>query len=690
MLNGFDIKRHEAEERLFSQKVLDIPKTPVPIRFKGLEEYKKNYLYYAMTAAMEITQSGRLWSCWIGGEDGPEAFLVATYSDDKGETWQDIQFVIDPHSDELPFSMNTHVAGLWCDPKGRLWLFYQQSFGMWDGAGANFAMVCENPDEENPRWNEPYLVTPGASVKKPIVLSNGEWLMPVSIWERWHITPPLQDCHHEYDSIRGANVFVSCDEGKTWEYRGGVIFEDSSFNEHSLAELSNGDIMMISRCHSAIKKSYSRDGGRTWTPEEEYFKHVNSMASIRKLASGNLLLVKHGVSIDTVTETRTQLTAFISKDDGKTWLGGLLLDGRENVSYPSIAQGADGAIYVQYDYQRKPKAEILFAKFTEEDVLAGKLINASSKLQNIIKDINGINGVKNTVFDGFCVFDEGDGSKENPYVIANAAHYKYLSKCAYSGENFNGKYFIQKSDIDFDGENITPVYQFGGNYNGNNFYMKNFRIEAPYLSYRGLFCRVSGGCIKNIRVSEALIKGKTKIAAIAGSIDTANGKNTVIENCIIEETVQIIGYLKTAGIVGSAVGNVDVKNCANKASLLIPRTSSDIGKSSFVGGIAGFCDGNIQIENCQNHGKITVKNTVAARMGGIAAGEKLKLIKNCKNYGDIYLDTATEESFIGGICAKCEEAVEIIDCENTGAIKSGSPNRVWADNIINKTSEKND
>jgi hypothetical protein len=53
---------------------------------------------------------------------------------------------------------------------------------------------------------------------------------------------------------------------------------------------------------------------------------------------------------------RKELTAFLTTDEGKTWSGGLLLDERNNVSYPDIAQAPNGDIYVHYDTVRPHSA----------------------------------------------------------------------------------------------------------------------------------------------------------------------------------------------------------------------------------------------------------------------------------------------------------------------------------------------
>jgi hypothetical protein len=51
-----------------------------------------------------------------------------------------------------------------------------------------------------------------------------------------------------------------------------------------------------------------------------------------------------------------------------------MLDERKGVSYPDGFQAPDGTIYISYDRNRATDGEILLARFTEEDILANKLV----------------------------------------------------------------------------------------------------------------------------------------------------------------------------------------------------------------------------------------------------------------------------------------------------------------------------
>lgn len=101
--------------------------------------------------------------------------------------------------------------------------------------------------------------------------------------------------------------------------------------------------------------------------------------------SGSLLFVKHGPLDQRVK--REQLTAFVSDDDGQTWLGGLMLDERDDVTYPDGVQAQDGTIYIVYDYQRTPLGEVLMATFTEEDIRAGKAVTDKTRFREVISSL---------------------------------------------------------------------------------------------------------------------------------------------------------------------------------------------------------------------------------------------------------------------------------------------------------------
>lgn len=366
------------------RRVADLALIPPTMNTSPLPRYDYDRLDYGMTIGIERTTKGRLWACWVAGGDSPKAFFVLATSDDEGETWSKPRLVVDSHSKNLPMDRSILVGNLWTDPLGRLWLIFDQSMDMFDGRAGVWASLCENPDADKPAWSTPRRIWHGVTLNKPTVLSTGEWMLPISLDQREGFGP-FKGLFKELDPLRGANVFVSKDKGATWQRRGAARFPDPDWHEHMIVERKDKSLWMLARTSKGIMQTTSKDGGRSWeTPTAPSgIRHPNARFHIRRLASGNLLLIKHGEHLDR-HDGRSQLTAWLSEDDGKTWKGGLMLDERKGISYPDGFQAPDGTIYISYDRNRAKDGEILLARFTEKDVLAKKLLGAKSKTKMLI------------------------------------------------------------------------------------------------------------------------------------------------------------------------------------------------------------------------------------------------------------------------------------------------------------------
>ncbi|WP_083421949.1 sialidase family protein [Arsenicibacter rosenii] len=350
---------------------------------KPLPTYDYDQLDFSMNNGIARTPKGRIWSCWVAGGDDDNAFFVLNYSNDNGESWSKPSVVIDPHDTSLEDKRRSVVGNLWTDPQGHLWLLFDQSLTYYDGRSGTWYTRCDNPDSDTPIWSKPVRIWHGCSLNKPNVFSNNTWLVTISLWNRGLITLKYKQQFRELDAFRMANVIVSSDQGKTWIRQGGVLFPGSEYDEHHIIERRDGTLWMTARTINGIWESVSSDKGITWSKPVKYQEHVNSRHFIRRLQSGRILLVRHG-AINELTSLRTKLTAYLSEDDGKSWIGGLLLDDRSVVSYPDGFQSSDGTIYISYDRNRNRDAEILLARFTEEDILLKKFAGQNSKARILI------------------------------------------------------------------------------------------------------------------------------------------------------------------------------------------------------------------------------------------------------------------------------------------------------------------
>src|SRR5690606_36027334 len=111
-------------------------------------------------------------------------------------------------------------------------------------------------------------------------------------------------------------------------------------------------------------------------------------------------------------------------------------------------------------------------------------------------------------------FGGGSGnSASDPYLISTKAHLDSLAiyvNRANSPLTFSGKYFRMDTNINMTGSftpigkvtfqwgNITAIYPFQGNFNGNGHKIKNLTISGD--NYIGLFGYIQNATIENIGI----------------------------------------------------------------------------------------------------------------------------------------------------------------------------------------------
>ena len=353
---------------------------------------------FAMNCGLVQTKGGRLFAFWIVGGDSAAGYLVGIWSDDNGKTWGDVRLVVDPHfpGNRLfccQVERNVVIAEPWVDPDGALRLYVSQLIGHFDGRESLWEFVCRDPDAKELVWEAPRYLYHGSVHNKPIVLKDGSWLLPADF------EAVGRELFPELDPVRGCAAMVSEDRGKTWVRRGFVRPEKTDhYCEHSIVERDDGSLLMYLRTGFGLMSSVSADGARTWSVpvKPKTIDQPIARAACIRLKSGRFLFVKNGFTPMEIVKpqpgeknawwaARSRLTAFLSEDGGETWKGGLRLDPRTYVAYPDAEQLSDGSIVVTYDHERaRPGNELLFARFTEEDVLAGKLVSSGSSLTNVI------------------------------------------------------------------------------------------------------------------------------------------------------------------------------------------------------------------------------------------------------------------------------------------------------------------
>jgi hypothetical protein len=174
-----------------------------------------------------------------------------------------------------------------------------------------------------------------------------------------------------------AFVLYSDDNGATWRKSSDVDARDIDpsdkfgAGEPAVVELKDGRLLMIIRTGlGIIAKSYSRDGGATWSRCAPIKGIVapNAPSSVARLpgqpnesASGDLLLVWNNT-----TTARDPLNCAISRDEGETWRDIRVLDRGGSLCYTSITPVDDRVLLTYYKFPEGLKLQAIPARWFYE------------------------------------------------------------------------------------------------------------------------------------------------------------------------------------------------------------------------------------------------------------------------------------------------------------------------------------
>ncbi|EON79249.1 hypothetical protein ADIS_0254 [Lunatimonas lonarensis] len=212
-------------------------------------------------SSLAVSPKGRLWAVWYAGitpgEDLNNYVVLAT-SGDLGKSWEEV-LVIDPDG---PGPVRAYDPEIWLAPDGKIRVFWAQASartgGTWalvtEGTAAGvWALEIEDPEAPLSVWGEPKRLADGVMMCKPLVLSTGEWVLPVSFWKM---------------EKENARMVVSSDDGQSWHVRGGASVPDDvrAYDEHMIVERKDRSLWMLIRTKYGIGESTSMDRGVTWTP----------------------------------------------------------------------------------------------------------------------------------------------------------------------------------------------------------------------------------------------------------------------------------------------------------------------------------------------------------------------------------------------------------------------------------------
>lgn len=310
-----------------------------------------------------------IYVAWYSGglAPGPGNFVTVSVSVDAGQSWLNDRLIVYPKDK----SKRIFDPGLWRDPSGQVNLFYASTKDslLWDGyGGINRMKIVWNNGKIS--FEEPHRLTNGVMSNKPTMISGVEQvLIPFYI-----DPPPMELSENAEFPDNGAFIYSYSNDSNdsVSPYSHISIPEDLRIHdEPQIVQLDKeNELIALVRTVKGVYFAKSKDYGKTWgevAPFTAAGPTTSSRFYIGKLNSGNHILIMNA------STTRNKMTAFLSKDGGETWPYRLLLDARDNVSYPDLDQTDDGNIHVVFDRDRTGEKEILYVRFKEDDIIQNRL-----------------------------------------------------------------------------------------------------------------------------------------------------------------------------------------------------------------------------------------------------------------------------------------------------------------------------
>ena len=206
------------------------------------------------------------------------------------------------------------------------------------------------------------------------------------------------------------------------------------------------------------------------------------------------------------------------------------------------------------------------------------------------------------------LFDGGDGTVDNPYLISNRNHMRNMMSVVELDKTY---YFEMTNDVDMTGIDWKPLntgepvdrFDIKIHFDGKGHTIRNLHCEisSRYASFFGV---MNGSC-RNVRFENAEVigYGSSCTGIVAGYLGT-NALECLIENVYVSGTVSGI---QQVGGIGGIFAKGTVRNCYADVKVI---------GSSRAGGIVAEPRNAVVVENCFATG--TLYSTGNA--GGIAGG----------------------------------------------------------------------
>jgi len=286
--------------------------------------------------------------------------IIARRSSDNGKTWSPIEMVVD-----FPFGQSASDPSMIVDKiTNEIFLFY--NYMDLDKEKNIFYLHVTKSSDNGKTWSKPEDIT--SQIAKP------EWHTDFKFISsgRGIQTSTGKLLHCMVNLKNGMHLFGSDDHGKTWFF---IDTPLTSADESKVVELADGSWMVNARARKGdgYRKIFvSSDEGKTWeSREEKQLIDPQCNASIIRYTSiedgykKNRLLFSNAK----MKKGRKNMSVRVSYDEGKTWTEGktIYTGGSAYSSLTVLENGDIGLFFEQDGYKKNPFVSFSLKWLTDGD-----------------------------------------------------------------------------------------------------------------------------------------------------------------------------------------------------------------------------------------------------------------------------------------------------------------------------------
>lgn len=263
---------------------------------------------------------------------------------------------------------------------------------------------------------------------------------------------------------------------------------------------------------------------------------------------------------------------------------------------------------------------------------------------------------------------DGDGTKDNPYLIESVTDYSRFMKGLRDDTEFHGfgAYFAQTVDLEGISSSGSAMdkgyssFSFAGNYDG-----QGHKIKIEYIGnnntetdcYVGMFPNlIYGATVQNLDIECQIVNAANYVGALAGTssgmvtIDNVSASGTIIAGS------NVGGLIGASGQLGSSVSHRGTKtflHITNSQNNCVLTCTGD-----YVGGFVGDSRYGLKAETIETNAAISGRNYVGGLVGShnpesTSLSTDLLLYNVINNTSTGRTFSVNGASYVGGIAGYC-------------------------------------